>query len=157
MSSMPSARFAPTAPARIAGAYSTATDTLLTQDALHFLARLQRFAADRRATLLHAREARRVALSSHALGTTIEFPQETSEVRAAEWRVAPAPPDLNDRRVEITGPVDRKMMINALNSGAKVFMADLEDSCSPTWANIADGQVNLMDAVRGTLRFDTGE
>ncbi|MEO6529161.1 MAG: malate synthase A [Gemmatimonadaceae bacterium] len=155
--SMPSARFAPAAPARIAGAHSAATDTLLTQDALHFLARLQRFVADRRRTLLHAREAGRVSLASHALGQTIEFPQQTAEVRSAEWRVAPAPPDLNDRRVEITGPVDRKMMINAFNSGAKVFMADLEDSCSPTWANITDGQVNLMDAVRGTLRFESGE
>jgi malate synthase len=155
--SMPPAHFAPAASAQIAGATSAATSTLLTDDALRFLARLQRLAGERRKSLLHAREARRVSLASHPLGATIEFPKETAAVRAAEWVVAPAPPDLDDRRVEITGPVDRKMMINAFNSGAKVFMADLEDACSPTWANITEGQVNLMDAVRGTLRFESAE
>ncbi len=85
-----------------------------------------------------------------------DFPKETAAIRAAAWQVARAPADLNDRRVEITGPVDRKMMINALNSGARVFMADLEDSCSPTWHNIVDGQRNLIDAVRKTLALDVG-
>jgi len=82
------------------------------------------------------------------------FLPETSSIRESSWSVAPLPADLRDRRVEITGPVDRKMIINALNSGASVFMADFEDSNSPTWANVLDGQTNLMDAVRGTISFD---
>ncbi|MEO7711746.1 MAG: malate synthase A, partial [Gemmatimonadaceae bacterium] len=82
---------------------------------------------------------------------------DTRSIREARWQVASAPADLTDRRVEITGPTDRKMMINALNSGARVFMADLEDACSPTWANLVEGQRNLMEAVRGTLALDVGE
>ena len=77
-----------------------------------------------------------------------DFLPETEEIRASEWTVAPIPADLVDRRVEITGPVDRKMIINALNSGASVFMADFEDSNSPTWSNMIEGQINLRDAVR---------
>ncbi|MDB4884096.1 MAG: Malate synthase [Gemmatimonadetes bacterium] len=154
---MTTAPFASTESVTIAGARSAATDTLFTDEARRFLARLQRLAGERRAALLHAREARRVMLAAPPLGATIDFPAGTAAVRAAEWQVAPAPSDLNDRRVEITGPVDRKMMINAFNSGARVFMADLEDACSPTWANVTDGQVNLMDAVRGSLRFESGE
>ena len=75
-------------------------------------------------------------------------------MRAADWRIAPVPADLTDRRVEITGPVDRKMIINALNAPVRCFMADFEDSCSPTWDNIIRGQVNLSDAIRRTISFD---
>ena len=85
------------------------------------------------------------------------FLPETSSIREDDWQVAAPPSDLVDRRVEITGPVDRKMMINALNSGARVFMADFEDSCSPTWENVVNGQRNLFDAVRGTISLDTAE
>src|ERR671928_19702 len=86
-----------------------------------------------------------------------DFLDETRAVRDAEWRVAAAPADLTDRRCEITGPPDRKMMINALNSGARVFMVDFEDACSPTWTNVVEGQRNLAEAVRRTLRLETPE
>src|SRR5205085_1863950 len=84
----------------------------------------------------------------------LDFLPETRAIREAEWSVAPTPNDLRRRIVEITAPVDRKMMINALNSGADVFMADFEDACSPTWHNIVEGQVNLRDAVRCTITLD---
>src|SRR6478736_3377704 len=93
-------------------------------------------------------------------GETPDFLTETRHIREGDWKVAPIPADLQDRRVEITGPVDRKMVINALNSGASVFMADFEDANSPTWANQIGGQVNLMDAIRRTISFqapDTGK
>jgi malate synthase len=131
-------------------------DSVLTPEALAFVADLHRAFDQRRREILGRRAARRRELAAHPAGAPLDFPAETAAVRAAEWQVAPSPADLTDRRVEITGPVDRKMMINALNSGARVFMADLEDACSPTWANIVDGQLNLMDAVRGTLSMDTG-
>ncbi len=86
-------------------------------------------------------------------GERPDFLAETRQVREIEWTVAPLPADLIDRRVEITGPVERKMVINALNSGAKVFMADFEDSTTPTWANVIEGQINLRDAVRRTITF----
>ena len=86
-----------------------------------------------------------------------DFLVATAHVRESDWVVAPAPADLDDRRVEITGPAEPKMMINALNSGAKVFMADLEDALSPTWANVIEGQVAIADATRGTLTFDSPE
>jgi malate synthase len=89
-------------------------------------------------------------------GALPDFLRETRDVRAASWRVAEIPHDLRDRRVEITGPVERKMIINALNSGASVFMADFEDSLTPTWENVVSGQAHLCDAVRGTIEF-TGE
>src|SRR6056297_4234779 len=89
-------------------------------------------------------------------GETPDFPAETREIRESDWTVAEIPADLRDRRVEITGPVDRKMIINALNSGARVFMADFEDSSTPTWDNMMHGQQNLHDAVRGTIEF-TGD
>ena len=85
------------------------------------------------------------------------FLPETAEIRQSEWKVAPIPKDLLDRRVEITGPVDRKMIINALNSGASVFMADFEDSNSPTWSNNIEGQHNLRDAIRGTIHYESPE
>ena len=127
-------------------------EDILTPEALSFVHRLsQRFEADRKA-LLEARERRLARLRT---GEFPDFLSETADIRRSDWTVAPAPKDLMDRRVEITGPTDRKMMINALNSGAKVFMADLEDSTSPTWRNVIDGQRNLMEAVRRTLRMDT--
>jgi malate synthase len=123
-------------------------EEVLSPDALAFVALLQRELGPRRAELLERRHSR--------IGRP-DFLEETREVRAGDWRVAPPPPDLRDRRVEITGPVDRKMMINALNSGARVFMGDFEDACSPTWTNVVDGQRNVADAVRGTISLETGE
>ena len=122
----------------------------LTAEAMEFVARLQRRFNKRREELLRRRSERQAELDS---GARPDFLPETAAVREGDWRVATAPPALLDRRVEITGPVDRKMMINALNSGASVFMADFEDSLSPTWENIVTGQENLIDAVRGTLAF----
>ena len=90
-------------------------------------------------------------------GALPDFPAETAEIRAKEWTVAPIPKDLEDRRVEITGPVERKMVINALNSGANVFMADFEDSNSPTWQNNVEGQINMHDAIAGTIAFTSPE
>src|SRR5437764_7504133 len=84
----------------------------------------------------------------------LDFLSETREVREGDWQVAPVPPPLQDRRVEITGPTDRKMVINALNSGARGFMADFEDALSPTWSNLVGGQVNLIDAIEGTIEYE---
>jgi malate synthase len=140
----------------VASRPGVATDDILTGDALDFLASLHRRFEERRRMLLAEREPRRSSLAAHPVGTPLEFPSRVGIDREQDWQVAAAPPDLNDRRVEITGPVERKMMINALNSGAKVFMADLEDSCSPTWANIIEGHRNLKDAVRRTISLDTG-
>jgi malate synthase len=127
---------------------------ILTPEALAFVAALQREFGAERSRLLAGRVERQMELDDGALP---DFLTETSSVRAADWRVSPAPAELQDRRVEITGPVDRKMVINALNSGAKVFMADFEDANSPTWQNNVEGQVNLVDANRGTISLDTGE
>jgi malate synthase len=129
---------------------------VFTPGAMQLVSRLHRAFDARRRELLAARAARRHLLATHPAGAPLDFPLETADIRAGTWQVAPSPADLTDRRVEITGPVDRKMMINALNSGAKVFMADLEDACSPTWANIVGGQRNLMEAVRRTLALDVG-
>ncbi len=128
------------------------TDDILTPAALQFLEELHRRFDPRRRELLAARAERQRALDG---GELPDFLPATEQVRAGDWTVAPPPKDLLDRRVEITGPVDRKMMINALNSGAKVFMADFEDSASPTWANMIDGQVNCRDAVRRTITFES--
>ncbi|MGZ8375617.1 MAG: malate synthase A [Gemmatirosa sp.] len=125
---------------------------VLTEDALAFVADLERRFGERRRALLAARAERQARLDA---GERPDFPAETRDVRDGDWQVAPTPPDLQRRRVEITGPVDRKMMINALNSGADCFMADLEDATSPTWANVVDGQANLMDAVRRALALET--
>jgi malate synthase len=127
---------------------------ILTPDALAFLELLQRELGPRRRELLDRRAERQLELDA---GARPDFLAETRDVRDGDWRVAPPPSDLNDRRVEITGPVDRKMMINALNSGARVFMADFEDATSPGWTNVIDGQRNLRDAVRRTIELDTGE
>src|SRR5579863_7942932 len=137
-------------PAEVAAPIEGRAAEILTGEALAFLAELhRRFDAQRR-QLLAARQARQQRFDA---GEAPDFLVETKAVRDGDWRVAPIPPDLLDRRVEITGPVDRKMIINALNSGAKVFMADFEDANSPTWANNIEGQLNLMDAVRRTITF----
>ena len=125
---------------------------VLTPEALAFVADLERRFRPRRRELLAARRERQARLDR---GERPDFLADTRAVREGDWRVAPTPPDLERRRVEITGPVERKMMINALNSGADCFMADLEDANSPTWANVVDGQANLMDAVRRTLALET--
>jgi malate synthase len=125
-------------------------ERVLTPAALQFIVELQRRFNGRRVDLLAARAARQKRLDA---GEKPDFLKETQKLRESEWTVAPIPADLDDRRVEITGPVDRKMIINALNSGAKVFMADFEDSNTPTWANQIEGQLNLMDAVRRTITF----
>ncbi|HXM55390.1 MAG TPA: malate synthase A [Candidatus Dormibacteraeota bacterium] len=125
-------------------------ETILTPEALAFVAALQREFGGRRRELLQARAARQARIEA---GETPDFLPETHGVREGDWRTAPPPADLLDRRVEITGPVDRKMVINALNSGARVFMADFEDANSPTWQNNLDGHVNLIDAIEGTIQF----
>src|SRR6195256_1811087 len=127
---------------------------VLTPEALGFVGRLQREFGERRLDLLRKREERQARLDS---GELPQFLAETKSVRDSEWKVAPAPRDLEDRRVEITGPTDRKMLINALNSGARVFMADFEDANSPTWANLVEGQVNLIDAIERRIDFKSPE
>ena len=123
---------------------------ILTPEAIAFLADLQRAFNERRKALLEARKERQKRIDA---GEKPNFLEETRNIREAAWTVAPLPADLLDRRVEITGPVDRKMIINALNSGAKVFMADFEDSSTPTWNNLIDGHVNLKDAIRRTISY----
>lgn len=123
---------------------------ILTPDALAFLGALHERFESRRQDLLAARRARQHRLDAGELPTFLE---ETAHIRASAWSIEPVPAGLADRRVEITGPVDRKMVINALNSGARMFMADFEDAHSPTWRNCIDGQVNLADAVRGTIAY----
>ncbi len=123
---------------------------ILTPEAIAFAVRLERGFRARRNDLLEARKARQARLDA---GERPDFLPETKSIREAEWTVAPLPADLLDRRVEITGPVDRKMVINALNSGARVYMADFEDSTTPTWTNLIEGQINLRDAVRRTISF----
>jgi malate synthase A len=127
---------------------------ILTSDALAFVADLVRAFRPRVRELLARRRERQARFDA---GERPDFLAETADVRAREWTVAPLPPDLLDRRVEITGPTDRKMVINALNSGASVFMADFEDANSPTWDNMVDGQINLGDAVRRTITFSAPE
>jgi malate synthase len=129
-------------------------EDILTPEALAFLARLHRFAEPRRQQLLKARTQRQARYDACALP---DFRADTQAIRESDWTVAPIPAALQDRRVEITGPVERKMIINALNSGAKVFMADFEDSSAPSFANQLDGQLNLRDAVNGTLEYRSPE
>src|SRR5690348_16294866 len=135
---------------RVTGSQEPRHEAILTREALEFVAYLQRNLGAAREDLLvqHARR-----LEDLASGISFGFSDHTQAICEEDWQVAPAPPDLEDRRVEIAGPVERKMMINALNSGASVFMADFEDALSPTWANVIDGQVNLIDAVRRWLHF----
>jgi malate synthase len=127
---------------------------ILSREALLFYATLHREFNWRRLELLHARKRRQEAIDR---GEMPDFFPETRSVREGQWRVLPVPEDLQDRRVEITGPVDRKMVINALNSGANCYMADFEDSHSPTWAGTLDGQINVRDAVRGTIEYVSPE
>ena len=126
---------------------------ILSQQALAFIAKLHREFEPRRQELLARRAARQQEFDA---GPRPDFLPETAAVRQSEWRIAPQPKDLLDRRVEITGPTDRKMVINALNSGASTFMADFEDANCPTWHNMIEGQLNLRDAVRRTISFEQG-
>ncbi len=129
---------------------SAVRDEILTPDALRFVADLQRTFGARRLALLDARVGRQALINA---GGTLDFLPETADIRAGSWQVAPPAPGLLDRRVEITGPTDAKMTINALNSGAKVWLADFEDANTPLWENMVGGQLNLRDAIDGTLQF----
>jgi malate synthase len=131
-----------------------ADEGILSRRALEFVELLHNELNPARLELLERRRKRAAALAG---GERPDFLESTRAVREGDWRVAAAPADLRDRRVEITGPVERKMMINALNSGARVFMADFEDANSPTWRNVLDGQQNVQDAVRRTITLDTAE
>ena len=138
----------------VAGPMGAGYGEILTPEALEFLAQLGHEFEDRRVQLLEKRQMRQIELDS---GKLPDFLPETASVRQGNWTAAPIPKDLGDRRVEITGPVDRKMIINALNSGASVFMADFEDSNSPTWQNNVEGQINLRDAIDRTITFSSPE
>jgi malate synthase len=135
----------------VSGRVTAAFAEVLTPEALNFVAALHREFEPRRQELLGRRAARQKEFDA---GRMPDFLPETRQVREAEWKVAAQPADMLDRRVEITGPTDRKMVINALNSGASTFMADFEDANCPTWHNMLDGQVNLRDAVRRTISFE---
>jgi malate synthase len=137
----------------IAGAATPSAEKILTPKALAFVADLHRTFNPTREKLLARREARQVELDQ---GAVPDFLADTAEIRKGDWRVAATPGDLQKRWVEITGPVTRKMMINAFNCGANVFMADFEDALSPTWENVVEGQQNLVEAVRRTLSLDSG-
>src|ERR1700685_60798 len=139
---------------QITAPVSAAYAEILTPEALHFVASLAAKFEGRRQELLARRQERQGEIDA---GHFPDFLTETTDIRLSEWTVAPIPRDLTDRRVEITGPVDRKMVINALNSGANVFMADFEDANSPTWSNNIEGQLNLRDAIAGTVAFDSPE
>ncbi|MFD8595592.1 malate synthase A [Kitasatospora sp. NPDC059646] len=134
----------------VAGPPVQRAEEVLTPQALAFVAGLHRAFDGRRRELLTARRARRDGIARTG---TLDFRPETASVRAAEWQVAPAPPALTDRRVEITGPTDRKTTVNALNSGARVWLADFEDASAPTWHNVVTGQLNLIDAFEGRIDF----
>ncbi len=138
----------------VAGPVKPGFEFILTDDALEFVATLQRAFGPTRERLLQRRAERQVEIDG---GTLPGFLPETEEIRQGDWKVAPAPADLQQRWVEITGPVERKMMINALNCGANVFMADIEDALAPTWENVVEGQINLREAVRRTLELHTPE
>src|SRR6185312_11119619 len=138
-------------PVEIIGPRVERSAEALTPLALQLLASLHRRFNSRRLELLAARDRRQGELDA---GKMPDFLRETADVRAGDWRIAPVPADLQDRRVEITGPVDRKMVINALNAPVRCFMADFEDSCSHTWENIILGPLNLSDAIRRTISFE---
>jgi malate synthase len=135
-------------------------EEILTRDALELVARLARAFAPRIEERIAARRTRSDGASPLAGARStpgeFDFLTETKAIRTGDWKVAPLPHDLLDRRVEITGPVDRKMIINALNSGANVFMADFEDATTPTWSNLVEGQINLRDAVRRSISLESG-
>ena len=148
MSSQPTTRYAEGI--EVNGSVTPEFAEILTADALNFVAKLARTFEQRREELLHRRAQRQGELSA---GKLPDFLPETADIRAGTWTIAPLPADLQDRRVEITGPVERKMVINALNSGAKVFMADFEDAHSPTWDGTIQGQINVRDAIKRTITF----
>jgi malate synthase len=157
--SHPTSGTAATAPVNIGGLefrapISKAYREILTPDACHFVARLAERFEDRRQELLAARSVRQEEIRN---GKLPDFLAETRDVRRADWTVAPISPGLADRRAEITGPPERKMLINALNSGANVYMADFEDSNSPTWRNLLEGQINLRDAIRRQIDYTSPE
>src|SRR5579864_3443701 len=133
---------------------AAAEEEILSPDAVAFVERLHRELNPRRLQLIDRRHERQLQLDRGALPG---FRTDTRAIREGDWRVAPAAADLVDRRCEITGPVERKMMINALNSGARVFMADFEDANSPTWDNVVQGHANVRDAVRREIALDTPE
>lgn len=135
---------------QIKGKLSEDYKKILSDDALKFILKLESTFRNRRKELLERRVEIQIKIDS---GILPDFPEETKTIRESDWKVAPIPADLRDRRVEITGPVDRKMIINALNSGANVFMADFEDSNSPTWKNNIEGQINLSHAIDGVISF----
>jgi malate synthase len=137
----------------VTGRVTAPFSEILTPEALDFVARLHRDFEPRRQELLARREARQREFDS---GRSPDFLPETRQVRENDWKIAAQPKDMLDRRVEITGPTDRKMVINALNSGASTFMADFEDANCPTWHNMIDGQINLRDAVRRSISFEQG-
>ena len=139
---------------QLLGRVNPAFAQILTPDALAFVAKLQRAFGGRREECLQRRQDRQTALHR---GETLDFLPETKSIRESDWTCAPIPADIQDRRVEITGPTDRKMVINALNSGAKIFMADFEDANAPNWNNMVEGQINLRDAVRRSIRFTNRE
>ncbi|WP_445327063.1 malate synthase A [Sporosarcina sp. FSL K6-1508] len=136
---------------KVLGELTAESEEILTPDALTFLQSLHDNFDGRRKELLANRQQRQSDIDG---GIKLDFLAETQHIRDGEWTIAPLPPDLQDRRVEITGPVGRKMVINALNSGAKTFMACFEDATSPTWANMMEGQLNMKDAVRRTIEFE---
>ncbi|MCK5204031.1 MAG: malate synthase A, partial [Desulfobacterales bacterium] len=134
----------------VSGSISADFSQILTPEALSFVGAIAREFESRRKELLERRMAVQAEIDN---GKMPDFLPETREIRESEWKIAPVPADLQDRRVEITGPVNRKMIINALNSGASTYMADFEDSHSPTWNGTLQGQLNLCDAVKGTIDF----
>ena len=134
----------------ILGEISLPYQEILSQDALKFIRDLHRMFNKQRKSLLQKRVERQEEINK---GVKLDFLHDMNVVRNSDWSVAPIPADLQDRRTEITGPVDRKMVINALNSGAKVFMADFEDASTPSWTNLMDGQINLRDAIRKQVDF----
>src|ERR1043166_8373936 len=138
---------------RVSGRVTAEFSQVLTPAALDFIAKLHRAFEPRRQELLARRSARQKEFDA---GRLPDFLPETRQIREGAWNVAAQPKDMLDRRVEITGPTDRKMVINALNSGASTFMADFEDANCPTWHNMVDGQLNLRDAVRRTISFEQG-
>lgn len=144
----------PLAGIEIAAPTSPAFDDILHPDALAFIAKLHRNFNIRRLELLQQRAETEKQLQA---GWQPDFPVETADIRAGDWKVAPIPADLQQRWVEITGPTDRKMVVNALNSSANVFMADFEDANVPSWENLIDGQINLRDAIRRQIDFTSPE
>ena len=138
----------------IRGEIASGFDQILTHDALALVAKLQRELGTRRTECLKRRQERQARLDA---GESLDFLTETKHIRDSDWTCASIPSDLRDRRVEITGPTDRKMVINALNSGAKMFMADFEDANSPTWHNMIEGHINLRDAIRRVINFSSPE